>query len=198
MDKDSFTANITKQRAQTGRHFLPWSLRWIMNVITLRDNRQERDIPLSELVPDMRRLLRLQWREFIHEIEDADGIDYELIRGDLATITVFQRCCTIASWNGKLSFSNIEFVSLTADILQLADLFWDHCRHSRDSFCGKEYQRFAKPGDISSLSIKCTRACLSSLHLRALWHGAAHLAGYDQDIQYVWSPKCFTCSHWLP
>jgi hypothetical protein len=62
-----------------------------MKVLKFKNNQPEWDIPLPELAPDLKRILRMQWREFIHEIEVAEGADNQRIRTDLAIINMFER-----------------------------------------------------------------------------------------------------------
>jgi len=37
-------------------------------------------VPLEEVQRDMRRMLRVQWREFIHLLDEADEVDNKLQR----------------------------------------------------------------------------------------------------------------------
>jgi hypothetical protein len=62
-----------------------------MRVLRFKDNQPEWDIPLAELEPAIKKALRLQWREFIHEMEDAEAIDIEPNKVDATTITMFER-----------------------------------------------------------------------------------------------------------
>ncbi len=62
-----------------------------MRVLRFKNNQPEWDMPLPELAPVIKQALRLQWREFIHEIEDTEALDNKRISTNLAAITMFER-----------------------------------------------------------------------------------------------------------
>jgi hypothetical protein len=62
-----------------------------MKVMRFKNNQPEWNTPLRELAPVMKQALRMQWREFIHEIQDAEELDNECSSENLATNTMFER-----------------------------------------------------------------------------------------------------------
>jgi hypothetical protein len=62
-----------------------------MRILRFKNNQPEWEVPLPELAPEVKSALRIQWREFIHEVEDAEGTDNERIRANFTTVMMFER-----------------------------------------------------------------------------------------------------------
>jgi len=62
-----------------------------MRIARFKNTQSEWYIPLPELASDMKRVLRIQWREFVHEVEDAEIQTMSGLEGHLNTITMFER-----------------------------------------------------------------------------------------------------------
>ena len=62
-----------------------------MKSLRFNNNQPEWDTPLPELAPVVKKALRIQWREFIHEIEDGEALYNERVAANLAKIDMFER-----------------------------------------------------------------------------------------------------------
>ena len=61
-----------------------------MKVLRFKFNKPEWSVPLDEVSKDIRRMLWIQWREFIHELEDLEE-PYIVSDADPALIARLER-----------------------------------------------------------------------------------------------------------
>lgn len=47
-----------------------------MKVLDFMNGIQEWNVPLEELSPGLRRMLRMQWKEFINQLDDVNQVNY--------------------------------------------------------------------------------------------------------------------------
>lgn len=62
-----------------------------MKVLKFRSGIAEWSIPLDELSDGLKRMLRMQWREFINELRDAEENILEYRVTDIATVLMLER-----------------------------------------------------------------------------------------------------------
>ncbi len=62
-----------------------------MMILRFNSYQREWQTPLPALAPILKQALRIQWREFINEIEDTQDSDNSRMSTDIATISMLEK-----------------------------------------------------------------------------------------------------------
>jgi len=63
----------------------------LMMILRFNSYQREWQTPLPALAPILKQALRIQWREFINEIEDTQDSDNSRMSTDIATISMLEK-----------------------------------------------------------------------------------------------------------